>query len=690
MIQIKELFKKYNSQIVLDKVSITFPNNGMVFIYGDTGSGKTSFLNLISGIDKPKSGQIIINDIKFDKYNFSKWSNIRKNSLTYITQNYNLNDDDTIYDNLRLSYVETKDFNEQAINEVLIKVNLVETKYKKISELSGGQKQRVAIARGLLSNKKILLLDEPTKGLDLNNSTILYDICKELSKDMLIIVVTHELSYLEKYSDISYELKNGLLREKKIEKIENDSYLKSDITTSNVTNNSIDTVEIRNYILKTKEEKRLSLFNKLLLLLGFLLGFVITTFVAMLIPDNKYINIPKNINSITFKDYDINEYSFYKNYHDKANIFIAPKIDNLTFYVPNNRNINISNFVTYPINFLDNKNIISGHTIQKNDEIVLDIGIFNNVFNKNDFISVGIKNYKKLINKTVIINNKEYTISGVSNRNENIIFVSENTILTSYNFTVTPLSELSNNYTLVSGMFPSDYEQIYAYTNSTKYNIGDIIELGYSSYKFKVTISGKITTTDNEDIIVVRNNDYKDLLMRSHSADFNIIIDDYKKLPILNTSSFKVTNLYNEQMDKIRLDAGINMSYLSSAVLLLVTIYIVLLIYLSISMKDKRLKLFGIKHLLGYSRKHLLLKSLKDSSFFVLINLVGFLLGVLLVFFIDYYTYYSILKANYSILLNINIIICFLMLTFVLSIIPNISIMYKLPIKYLNEQKGNK
>lgn len=220
MLEIKNINKSYRvgdyKQKVLKDVSIKFRENEFVSILGQSGSGKTTLLNLIGGLDRYDTGDIIINGKSTKHFKDKDWDAYRNNSIGFIFQSYNLINHISILDNVEmgmtLSGVSRKLRRERAI-EVLKKVGLGDHINKKPNQLSGGQMQRVAIARALANNPDIILADEPTGALDSKTSNSIMDLIKEISKDKLVIMVTHNEKIADEYSSRIIKLSDGVIIE---------------------------------------------------------------------------------------------------------------------------------------------------------------------------------------------------------------------------------------------------------------------------------------------------------------------------------------------------------------------------------------------------------------------------------------------------------------------------------------------
>ena len=206
MINIKNLSKQYNDQYVLKNINLSLPSKGLIGISGESGSGKSTLLNALSLMDSNFEGEIIINNKNILKYNDEKKDKYHLN-IGYIFQNPYLFNFETVYENIKYtSLIKGKKHN---IDDILRKVDLLKFKNKKVKNLSGGQKQRVSIASNLISDPFMLLCDEPTGALDSFNSEKVMEVLKEISKDKLVIVVSHDLDLLEKYADRILYIKEG-------------------------------------------------------------------------------------------------------------------------------------------------------------------------------------------------------------------------------------------------------------------------------------------------------------------------------------------------------------------------------------------------------------------------------------------------------------------------------------------------
>ena len=218
MLQIKNIHKEYKTgslvQKALDNVSLNLRDNEFVAILGPSGSGKTTLLNIIGGLDRYDEGDLIINGISTKKYKDKDWDSYRNHTIGFVFQSYNLIPHQTLLSNVELALTISgipKNKRKQRALEALEKVGLGNQAHKKPNQLSGGQMQRVAIARALVNNPDILLADEPTGALDSETSVQVMDLLKEVAKDRLVVMVTHNPELAEKYATRIVNLKDGVI-----------------------------------------------------------------------------------------------------------------------------------------------------------------------------------------------------------------------------------------------------------------------------------------------------------------------------------------------------------------------------------------------------------------------------------------------------------------------------------------------
>ncbi|QWC00300.1 ABC transporter ATP-binding protein/permease [Mycoplasmatota bacterium] len=292
MIKVSNLSKTYktnNDQVeVLKDVSVNLPETGFVCLLGKSGSGKTTFLNILGGIDHFDKGSIVFEGIEYNSINSTDFDKVRSEMISFVFQDENLLQDSNILDNL-LFVQKVKSV--KMIKDKLSSFGLLDKIDKFPYELSGGEKQRIAIIRCLLKNSKLLLVDEPTGNLDEENSKLVLDILKEVSKEKLVLMITHDKEYAEEYSDQTYEI-----IDKKIISKQKYSFNESSTPTSL---KDIDILSVSKRDLLKISLK--SLFNKPFKLVQYVFLFAITLFLLGLGYSTLFIN-EYSVASNTFID----------------------------------------------------------------------------------------------------------------------------------------------------------------------------------------------------------------------------------------------------------------------------------------------------------------------------------------------------------------------------------------------------
>lgn len=215
MIEISNVNKKYHSKaneevIAIDGINLKFNHNGLVFILGKSGSGKSTFLNILGGLDSANTSRILINNKKLNRFDETTCSEYRNTYIGFVFQEYNLLDDLNVYDNIALALqMQNRVVERETVLNILKDVDLEGLEDRELDELSGGQKQRVAIARALVKKPEIILADEPTGNLDSETSEQVFELFKKISKDKLIICVSHDAEYAHKFADRIIEISDG-------------------------------------------------------------------------------------------------------------------------------------------------------------------------------------------------------------------------------------------------------------------------------------------------------------------------------------------------------------------------------------------------------------------------------------------------------------------------------------------------
>lgn len=218
MVRLENVNKYYQSGSerihAIKNLNITFPDKGLVFILGPSGCGKSTLLNMLGGLDKPDDGAIYIEDRDIKTFSNSDLNNYLNSYLGFVFQEYNILKDLNLYQNISLP-LEMQGYSKKEIKEkvdkILVEVDLEQYRKRKINQLSGGQRQRIAIARALIKDPKMIIADEPTGNLDATTSASIFDIFKKLSKDRLIIIVSHDEESAYEYGDRIIHISDGEL-----------------------------------------------------------------------------------------------------------------------------------------------------------------------------------------------------------------------------------------------------------------------------------------------------------------------------------------------------------------------------------------------------------------------------------------------------------------------------------------------
>ena len=217
MIVVKNLTKKYNTKdkteevIALDEISLVLPDKGFVVIYGASGCGKSTLLNVLGGLDQADSGEMVVNGRSTSGFNNHDWNSYRNQEVGFVFQNYFLLPHLNVFDNIAITLQMSKQTNNlsKKIKDALSQVDLVKCSKRYPRQLSGGQQQRVAIARALVANPSIILADEPTGALDEKSSKLVMKTLRDVSKDHLVVMVTHNERMAREYADRFIEISYG-------------------------------------------------------------------------------------------------------------------------------------------------------------------------------------------------------------------------------------------------------------------------------------------------------------------------------------------------------------------------------------------------------------------------------------------------------------------------------------------------
>ncbi len=431
MIKLKNINKIYdNEKHVLNDINISFNDTGLYSIIGRSGTGKTTLINIISGLDTQTSGEIIHN------YSDDYFS-------TIVFQDSQLIEGFTVYENIKLIMELFNCFDEKLLLDTLDKFDLVNIKDSKIEKISGGEKQRVSIIRALLSKKPVIICDEPTSALDAENAKIVSNVLKEISKERLVIVVTHDKEFFTNISDGIFEIKDGNIKEVK------------SIDTSSCDNK----IEVLTPQVKTRNLFNLSFYQfkkNLARIITYSIFLLISIFLLTYSLNSLYTSGAKRI-SKAYNQESVTEVSFHKAF-ERGGYTVKDSLLNFDWStLKSNEKKTVFKSVYIKLNDVSNKTdkIILG------DQCPTRILYGTNVINDNEVILTDYfakkytKNVSELLNQEVefeIYEDKKNTncklkVVGISeskqgdnyNYYDNYIFINENTYNTTYN-------ELSKHY----------------------------------------------------------------------------------------------------------------------------------------------------------------------------------------------------------------------------------------------------
>ena len=481
MIRLKDVAKYYykNGMITrgFSKLSVEFKMGEFVVITGESGSGKSTLLNVISGLDSYEEGEMYINGKETSHYSEEDYEKYRKEYISNIFQNFNLVNSYTVYQNVELILLlnghKRKNVKKKVL-DLIKSVDLYKYRNTKVSKLSGGQKQRVAIARALAQNTPIIIADEPTGNLDKRSSESVLKTLSELSKDKLVIVVTHNYEDLEKYATRKITMFDGKITEDKvIKKVDENKDLKINNNNKNITLANQFRIALRNTF---------NIIPKFLLLLAVFLFMIIaivsetssfkqSKFKAGITGYNSFLeNREKERVIISKKDKSIitnEDYDFIKN------------LSNVNYVVKNDLEldsvINIYSKTTYfsgSLLSVDKPLDLDYGVMPQNDDEIVIVGSEDNYYLKTPQSLLGVNydlalNYGNLVKsklkvvgiKIADVNNDEYNFDNVKiYGTENLVKSVNEQILKSYGivrevingtsvfFGIEPLNEVKEGY----------------------------------------------------------------------------------------------------------------------------------------------------------------------------------------------------------------------------------------------------
>lgn len=509
MLKLENINKSFkfgkNKTLVLDNINLDFKKNELVFILGRSGSGKSTLLNIIGGLLKADSGIILLDNQDITKFNDNMLCYYRNNVIGYIYQDYHLVEYMSVIDNIKLG--QTIKNNHNKIEDILKKLGIYSKRKVIVNKLSGGEKQRVAIARAIVNDPDIILADEPTGALDSSNGITIMNILKELSKNKLVIVVSHDTNLANKYADRIINIKDG-----KIDYLPviNDNLKFNSITKKKISLRQIIKLSIKNLFLR----KSRTLFTSLAISLGFISILLVLSLSICF--NNEITNIEKDFVSI----FPIQVYNGeYENTLEEENeSTISNKIikKDTSKYIHTNK-IN-KNYIDYinnidEINYISYEYDISMPTIT--DEYKLIDNKYLKVLPNNNLID---ENY------TILYGNK---------------IINDNDILLKINSNNEVDSDLLKYFNITSDI---DYDKIigrklkiatnneYYIKNNDYYYINNNLEEMYKNSTIELTIVGIIKEKNivDDNNYIYYNNNILDNILNINSKS-NIVIDQINK-----------------------------------------------------------------------------------------------------------------------------------------------------------------
>lgn len=403
---------KNNVSIGIRHINLSFNKGEFVVITGKSGSGKTTLLNVISGMDSYEEGEILINGNPTSHYMQADWEKYRQNYISFIFQDYNIIDSFTVLQNVELAlmYIKDKKERKNKAKELIEKVGLTNFINQRGSQLSGGQKQRTVIARALAKDSPIILADEPTGNLDTENASEIVKLLKAISKDKLVIVVTHSFSQFENIATREIRIYDG--------SIEIDNQISNELNISNTNNETINEYKdnvMRNGIILGENlyasKPKLAIFMSSLMIVGMLILFVMTSFCS------RSFDIYKNKNMFNHVDGRLVILR-----QDEA-IITDDELKQLQIKYNAKNSINYDYLYDYSstMDFFsrDGKKTLKGYIEERTNYGKCDYGHYPNAYDEIMlFIPLEFKRYEKELTH-IFLNRVNYTVTGIKYYKDN-------------------------------------------------------------------------------------------------------------------------------------------------------------------------------------------------------------------------------------------------------------------------------
>lgn len=468
MLELKNVCKKYDRE-VLKKINLKFENKGFICLVGESGSGKTTLLNIIGGLEQPDSGKVIFNGNNIKNIDSSFYSN---QLVSFINQNYNLIDKYTVLENILLPIELRRIRSPCNVDNILKMLGIYSLKNKKVISLSGGEKQRVAIARCIVQNTRVILADEPTGALDSENAYSVMRILKNLSKQKLVIVVTHNIELANSFANDIIKINDGKIYSK-LKAINKNKYSKIKCNRKI----KLSFIKLVKYAIKNLNNK---LLRNILTILAFTIGLLSLGIVLSIktgfnkeldsLNKSSFFNYPLVISKNNYVDDFSNKIENKNGVNVKKGSFVTNEIDDKLISLVNNIDKKYVNGITYyrdidyefkSISYVNPSNnyfyLVSGRMPENKNEVMI-------LYDEEDSISDKLYNYldvsnNGLINNVFKVNDKELIITGIVKSN-NDYFKSLSGILYS------------------NDLFDNEITDIYIYANNlnSKNKIKDLLK----------------------------------------------------------------------------------------------------------------------------------------------------------------------------------------------------------------------
>lgn len=426
MLELKNVCKKYDRD-VLKKINLKFGNKGFICLVGESGSGKTTLLNIIGGLEQPDSGKVIFNGNNIKNIDSSFYSN---QLVSFINQNYNLIDKYTVLENILLPIELRRIRSPCNVDNILKMLGIYSLKNKKVISLSGGEKQRVAIARCIVQNTRVILADEPTGALDSENACCVMRILKNLSKQKLVIVVTHNIELANSFADDIIKINDGKICSK-LKVINKNKYFKIKCNRKI----KLSFIKLVKYAIKNLNNK---LLRNILTILAFTIGLLSLGIVLSIksgfnkeldsLNKSSFFNYPLVISKNNYVDDFSNKVENKNGVNVKKGLFVTNEIDDKLISLVNNIDKKYINGITYyrdidyefkSISYVNPSNnyfyLVSGRMPENKNEVLI-------MYDEEDSISEKLYNYldvanNGLINNIFEVNDKELIITGIVKSN---------------------------------------------------------------------------------------------------------------------------------------------------------------------------------------------------------------------------------------------------------------------------------